>query len=96
MSEEESYWFYLIKVIHGVDVGFDRVVCGGGNQGVWSKIVGAINNMDESSVVPLSTLKKRLGGGDSIRFWQDIWWGKYAFQFHFPRLFQLDSDLEFI
>lgn len=32
-------------------------------------------------------------GGDSIRFWEDIWWGDSSFQerFPFPSLFRLSS-----
>lgn len=43
--------------------------------------------MQDSSLITL-TLNKKIGNGESIRFWLDRWLGEISLSCLFPQLFQ--------
>ena len=37
-------------------------------------------------------LQKKVGNGMKTHFWNDVWFGKQAFRYRFPRLFKREGD----
>nr|KAJ0207945.1 hypothetical protein LSAT_V11C500283260 [Lactuca sativa] len=61
------------KVFYGEGGGFfgvSRIQSGGG---VWQKIVGSINHLHESGLLPSNFMARVTGDGAPIRFWHDVW-----------------------
>ncbi|GJV17166.1 putative RNA-directed DNA polymerase, eukaryota, reverse transcriptase zinc-binding domain protein [Tanacetum coccineum] len=57
-------WAQVVKVIHGEEAGLDQNRCK--SNGVWSKIVGFINQLHSSGIVPKHTLHYKLGSGTKV------------------------------
>ena len=92
LHDVNGIWRKVIQSIHGQSGGF---VVGGsktGDVGVWSRVVSIILKMYNSNIVPLDTIERRLGKGDTIQFWEDIWLGNQPFKSRFNRLFQLELN----
>nr|GEW65315.1 putative RNA-directed DNA polymerase, eukaryota, reverse transcriptase zinc-binding domain protein [Tanacetum cinerariifolium] len=68
-----ALWVQVIKSIHGEEAGVDLRGCQ--TNGVWASIVGTINHLHSSGIVPLSSIRFRVGDAFSIRFWKDTWLG---------------------
>ncbi|GKC82639.1 RNA-directed DNA polymerase, eukaryota [Tanacetum coccineum] len=68
-------------------VDFDGAKCT--TTGIWGRIVKAINSLHEKELVPLSFLQRRVGNGDSTKFWHETWMGNSPLKSQFPRLFRL-------
>nr|GEV47096.1 retrotransposon protein [Tanacetum cinerariifolium] len=62
-----SLWVQVIKAFHGNEAGMDL----GGYQtsGTWAKIVGTINHLHSSGIVPLNSIRFKVGDGSSSCFW---------------------------
>ena len=85
-------WVWLIKAINGLDAGFDLHGCN--TQGLWAKIVGSINHHHSSCIIPLQTLRLKVGCGSKIRFWKDTWIGDGPLYLRYKTLFRLDSNAD--
>ena len=48
--------------------------------------------MHTKNIIPLSTMRKRIGNGASTRFWTDIWVGNLNLKYRFPRVFALEMN----
>nr|GEX77953.1 RNA-directed DNA polymerase, eukaryota, reverse transcriptase zinc-binding domain protein [Tanacetum cinerariifolium] len=72
-----AFWVYVIKSIHGEEASIDLRGCQMNR--VWASIVGTINHLHSSGIVPLSFIRFRVGDGSSIRFWKDTWLGNGPF-----------------
>ncbi|GJW98841.1 hypothetical protein Tco_0180649 [Tanacetum coccineum] len=59
--------------IHGDEAGVD--LRGYQTNGVWDIIVGTINHLHSSGIVPLNFIRFKVGDGSSIHFWKDTWLG---------------------
>nr|GFA28362.1 RNA-directed DNA polymerase, eukaryota, reverse transcriptase zinc-binding domain protein [Tanacetum cinerariifolium] len=46
---------------------------GSQTNGVWASIVGTINHLHSSGIVPLNSIRFKVGDGSSIRFGKDTW-----------------------
>ncbi|GJV50288.1 putative RNA-directed DNA polymerase, eukaryota, reverse transcriptase zinc-binding domain protein [Tanacetum coccineum] len=66
-----TLWVKIIKAFHGKEGGFDSHGCS--FNGTWSKIIGTSNYLHSNGIIPLNSLRFRVGCGTSIRFWKDIW-----------------------
>nr|GEW80229.1 hypothetical protein [Tanacetum cinerariifolium] len=60
--------------------------------GLWSRIVGTVDYLHSSGVIPRGTLKYRVGCGTKVRFWKDIWIGDVPLKEKYSRLFYLDRN----
>ncbi|GJS89701.1 RNA-directed DNA polymerase, eukaryota, reverse transcriptase zinc-binding domain protein [Tanacetum coccineum] len=88
-NNPHALWVQVIKAIygkHGDDPSFYNHVR---DQGIWGRIVKAINSLHEKELVPLSFLQRRVGNGDSTKFWHETWMGNSPLKSQFPRLFRL-------
>nr|GEV71734.1 Ras-related protein RABA5c-like [Tanacetum cinerariifolium] len=62
-----ALWVHVVKAIHGDEAGNDIRGCH--TNGVWASIVGLI--FHSSGIVPLNSIRIKVGDGSSIRFWKD-------------------------
>ncbi|GJX06683.1 RNA-directed DNA polymerase, eukaryota, reverse transcriptase zinc-binding domain protein [Tanacetum coccineum] len=92
MQNPDAICVRLIKAIHGPDAGFDLHSCN--TQGLWTKIVGSINHLHSSGIIPLQSLRFKVGCGSKIRFWKDTWIGDGLLYLRYNRLFRLDSNAD--
>ncbi|GJU50818.1 RNA-directed DNA polymerase, eukaryota, reverse transcriptase zinc-binding domain protein [Tanacetum coccineum] len=64
-----ALWVHVVKAIHGDEAGVDLRGCQ--TNGVWASIVGTINHLHSSGIVPLNSIRFKVSDGSSIRFWND-------------------------
>ncbi|GJZ01674.1 hypothetical protein Tco_0519635 [Tanacetum coccineum] len=83
-------WVRLIKSIHGVEAGLNEK--GRKMAGLWSRIVGTVNYLHSSGVIPRGTLIYRVGCGTKVWFWKDVWLGDVSLKEKYNRLFHLDRN----
>ncbi|GKA04326.1 putative RNA-directed DNA polymerase, eukaryota, reverse transcriptase zinc-binding domain protein [Tanacetum coccineum] len=72
-SSPNSLWVKVIKSLHGYECGLDTEGCK--FNGKWASIVGSSNYLHSENIIPLNTLRFRVGCGIRVRFWKDIWIG---------------------
>lgn len=85
-----ALWVHVVKAIHGDEAGIDLNGCN--NNGVWAGIVGSINHLHSSGIVPLNSIRFKVGDGSSIRFWKDTWLGDAPLYIRYNRLYHLDNN----
>ena len=61
-----ALWVQVVKALHGEEAGMDLGGCQ--TNGIWAKIVGTINHLHSSGIVPLNSIRFKVGDGSSIRF----------------------------
>lgn len=88
---KESLWARVIMARHSDFPfnlrGLNRGSDGGRFSGWWAKILAAAGRGDEGFF--WKNLSRKLGKGNSIRFWYDSWAGERALKDSFHRIFQL-------
>ncbi|GJX48746.1 hypothetical protein Tco_0273936 [Tanacetum coccineum] len=62
-------------------------------QGNWDKIVGSINHLHSTGMIPHGSFKLKVGDGSNVRFWKDTWLGDVPLEARYNRLFHLDTHL---
>ncbi|GKC45535.1 putative RNA-directed DNA polymerase, eukaryota, reverse transcriptase zinc-binding domain protein [Tanacetum coccineum] len=85
-----ALWVKVINSIHGVEAGMTPYACQ--TNGLWAKIVGTINHLHSSSIVPYCSIKYKVGDGSLIRFWIDTSAGDLPLLDRFNRLFHLEKS----
>ncbi|GKD00404.1 hypothetical protein Tco_1170678 [Tanacetum coccineum] len=83
-------WVSLVKAIHGKDAGIANKRYS--SQGTWANIVILSNVLHEKGILPIDTLRFKLGNGTSIRFWKDAWIGESLLYIRYNKLFHLDNN----
>ncbi|GJX25241.1 hypothetical protein Tco_0231537 [Tanacetum coccineum] len=86
-NSPKALWVQVIKALHGEEAGMDFGGCQ--SNGVWAKIVGTINHLHSSNIIPLSSIRFKVGDGSSIHFWKDTWLGDEPIYIQYNRLFHL-------
>ncbi|GJX97571.1 hypothetical protein Tco_0353369 [Tanacetum coccineum] len=61
-------------------------------QTTWGSILSLINRLKEKGIDLLSFCTRKLGNGESTRFWEDIWFGSTPLRLQLPRIYILDTD----
>ncbi|GJX02450.1 putative RNA-directed DNA polymerase, eukaryota, reverse transcriptase zinc-binding domain protein [Tanacetum coccineum] len=64
------------------------------SRGTWSSIIKVGKEIDRLGIEFTSSFGRKLGNGESIRFWVDKWVGNYKLCDRFPRLFRLERNKE--
>ncbi|GKB31200.1 hypothetical protein Tco_0870601, partial [Tanacetum coccineum] len=72
-SNPNQLWVHVIKAVYGEDAGFDHIPSTA--KGIWRNIVGSINHLHDSCIVPKDTMKHKVRCGTKVRFWIDTWIG---------------------
>nr|GEX73688.1 putative RNA-directed DNA polymerase, eukaryota, reverse transcriptase zinc-binding domain protein [Tanacetum cinerariifolium] len=65
-------------------------------KGAWANIVGSVNKLYLSGIVPLSSIRFKVGDRSNIRFWKDIWLGNVPLYIKYNRLFHLDNNKDYV
>nr|GEV54618.1 RNA-directed DNA polymerase, eukaryota, reverse transcriptase zinc-binding domain protein [Tanacetum cinerariifolium] len=76
--------------IHGDEAGVD--LRGYQTNEVWASIVGTINHLHSSGIVPLNAIHFNVGDGSSICFWKDTLLGDKPLYIRYDRLFHLANN----
>ena len=92
LASPEALWVKVIKSIHGAEAGMDLNNCQ--TNGLWAKIVGTINHLHSSGLVPFSSIKHKVGDGFLMFFWIDTWAGNSPLRDRFNRLYHLENSKE--
>lgn len=66
--DTKGIWIKIIASIHGQHGGFGSYGTIHKRNGVWSSILKAIDQMHTKDIIPISTVRKRIGNGASTRF----------------------------
>ncbi|GJV28939.1 hypothetical protein Tco_1385387 [Tanacetum coccineum] len=86
----DSLWARVVKAIHGDDTGMELKGCK--VSGKWANIVDSFSMLHSKDIIPLHTLRHKVGNGSSILFWEDIWIGNGPLSTRYNRLFHLDAN----
>ncbi|CAL0333597.1 unnamed protein product [Lupinus luteus] len=100
LFEREALWVHVLRSKYGEEVG---VV--GGSRGVnyfkkgsrWWRDLGLLNCREHERNLSdwfVDGVRRKLGSGESVSFWSDIWVGDVCLSSQFFRLFQLALDKE--
>nr|GEU28692.1 RNA-directed DNA polymerase, eukaryota, reverse transcriptase zinc-binding domain protein [Tanacetum cinerariifolium] len=73
-----------------IEAGLDEKGCK--TASLWSRIVGIVNYLHSSGVIPRGTLKYRVGCGSTVRFGKDVLVGDVSLKEKYNRLFHLDRN----
>ncbi|GKA69091.1 hypothetical protein Tco_0775155 [Tanacetum coccineum] len=84
-----ALWVHVVKAIHGDEAGIDIRGCH--TNGVWASIVGSIFHLHSSGIVPLNSIRFKVGDGSSIRFWKDTWLGDDPLYIRYNILYHLEK-----
>nr|GEZ23254.1 RNA-directed DNA polymerase, eukaryota, reverse transcriptase zinc-binding domain protein [Tanacetum cinerariifolium] len=85
-----SLWVQVIKAFHGNEADIDLRGCQ--TSGTWAKIMGTINHLHSSGIVPLNSIRFKVEDGSSIRFWKDTWLENGPIYIRYNRLFHLENN----
>ncbi|GJS89128.1 RNA-directed DNA polymerase, eukaryota [Tanacetum coccineum] len=92
ISQDGSLWFRVIQALYGPSIVSHPVNLSSN----WCSIVRELHLLSTKGFDFLSHCKKRIGDGNDMRFWYDIWIGDKSLQDLFPRLFALELDKEVV
>ncbi|KAM7513904.1 hypothetical protein LguiA_003487 [Lonicera macranthoides] len=84
---QNSLWYSIIRSKYGLsDNGWDsKVVSSGTYRNPWKYISHGLESFLEHT-------KLEVGGGSTVRFWEDKWRGETTFDSLFPRLYRLSVN----
>ncbi|GJW29957.1 RNA-directed DNA polymerase, eukaryota, reverse transcriptase zinc-binding domain protein [Tanacetum coccineum] len=85
-----SLWARVIKAIHGDDMKVGTYAKAG-IQSCWMNIVHEINALKKQGINLLDCMHVKLGNGEKIAFWEDIWVGDNALKNLYPRMYALET-----
>ncbi|XP_057790861.1 uncharacterized protein LOC131007971 [Salvia miltiorrhiza] len=91
LRDGEALWARVVKSIYGELVWGEQGECSvagrGGQKGWWRKIVERGGGRGDCWFI--KNLRRRLGDGLNIFFWEDVWAANKPLKFVFPRLYNL-------
>ncbi|GKA84311.1 RNA-directed DNA polymerase, eukaryota [Tanacetum coccineum] len=90
VSQDKSLWFWVIKAVYGPSLGSHS----SRSASIWSTILREVHVLKNNGFDFLSYCSKRVGDGNSTRFWLDSWKGDKPFCVAFPRMFGLELNRE--
>lgn len=95
LKEERGLWRDILESRYDVEV--EGQADFGNNDGLtfgsarWKGIckLGRINNLEDWFC---GGLKRKIGIGNKIKFWEDVWYGPTSLENLFPRLYSVSND----
>nr|XP_043638149.1 uncharacterized protein LOC122609157 [Erigeron canadensis] len=89
LSSNDALWVKVIIAIHGHEClnSFSQK-----GRGLWASICSDFIEVHALHSVPASVIIRRLGNGNSVSFWRDLWVGNEALSGKFPRLYALELN----
>ncbi|GJX51872.1 RNA-directed DNA polymerase, eukaryota, reverse transcriptase zinc-binding domain protein [Tanacetum coccineum] len=92
LSQSSDLWISVIKEIHGLHGGISDPSSYSSCLSPWSGILSSVKSLKKKGIDLLFLCSRKLGNGDSIRFWDDVWCGSQPLKVQFPRVYMLDND----
>ncbi|GJT00400.1 RNA-directed DNA polymerase, eukaryota, reverse transcriptase zinc-binding domain protein [Tanacetum coccineum] len=90
-TQNLSLWSRVIKAIHGDD-GKISTTHNFNISSNWMDIIREMHLLKTKGIDLLGSIKKKLGNGEIISFWEETWKGEVPFKILFLRIFALESD----
>ncbi|GKB04904.1 RNA-directed DNA polymerase, eukaryota, reverse transcriptase zinc-binding domain protein [Tanacetum coccineum] len=78
------------KAIHGEDGKVGKNVKSG-FPSIWLDIVHEMDVLKKQDIDIINCIKIKLGNGENIAFWEDVWHGDNAFKELYPRMYALET-----
>ncbi|GJR11897.1 RNA-directed DNA polymerase, eukaryota [Tanacetum coccineum] len=89
-TQGNSTWVRVIKALHG-EAGNLGCLTKANFPSNWSNIIRSLSNLHNKGIDLLGVIKKKVGNGESTRFWEDPWRGEVIFKDLYPRLYALET-----
>lgn len=93
LNSSNLLWVDLIKSCYGSDGGFCMASRSKPKKGVWMGIVNTVWDMHYRGLIPFDSICRRVGNGQSISFWNDVWCGDIMLRDRFPCLCVVASNV---
>ncbi|GJU51767.1 hypothetical protein Tco_1221322 [Tanacetum coccineum] len=90
LTQPLALWSRVIRSIYGQSGGVFNVTNRRPKQSTWGTILSLIHRLKNKGIDLLSICSKKLGNGESTRFWEDIWFGNTPLRLQFHRIYNLD------
>nr|GEX99114.1 RNA-directed DNA polymerase, eukaryota, reverse transcriptase zinc-binding domain protein [Tanacetum cinerariifolium] len=90
IRKNTTLWVRVIKAIHGDDGKVEGYVKDGAKS-CWLSIVNEINLLKNKGINLLDFMHVKLGNGDKIAFWEDIWIEGKVLKNRYPRIYSLET-----
>ena len=68
VNGEHSFWVKLISSLYGMDGGFYSTSIRANGDSPWQRLLRVCSKLDETGVLPLSVLARKVGDGKNTRF----------------------------
>ncbi|GJT88766.1 hypothetical protein Tco_1070483 [Tanacetum coccineum] len=91
-AEESALWVKIIRSIHGIHGGLADPLSIKCKSGPWYQIARLNDEFIRYDINLHSLFMKKIGNGETTRFWTDTWLGGGPLSVTFSRLFQLESN----
>ncbi|XP_028106541.1 uncharacterized protein LOC114305626 [Camellia sinensis] len=92
--KDDALWKILICRRYGVESGrwfpFHMVDCN--SSWIWSDILLVAQSNTRLFNFFMENVEIRVGSGSRIKFWEDVWLGKFCLKNKYPRLFSISND----
>ncbi|PWA93137.1 Zinc finger, RING-CH-type [Artemisia annua] len=91
LHNQSDLWISVIKGIYGCSGGIFGENFARSCHSPWSGILSMIKKLKHKGIDLMAFCKRKLGNGESILFWEDVWWGNQTLKSLYPRIHMLDS-----
>ena len=88
ISDDGSLWGKVIRSLHGTSIDHHNAKY----PSIWCTILRELQHLKNKGFNFWDHCKKRIGNGNSTRFWLDPWLGELPLYAKFPRLFSLELN----
>ncbi|PWA37340.1 RNA-directed DNA polymerase, eukaryota [Artemisia annua] len=91
LHNQSDLWISVIKGIYGCSGGIFGENFARSCHSPWSGILSMIKKLKHKGIDLMALCKRKLGNGESILFWEDVWWGNQTLKNLYPGIHMLDS-----
>ncbi|KAJ0853618.1 putative RNA-directed DNA polymerase [Helianthus annuus] len=93
-ADKDSLWRRVVNACHKNSNRWDVLPVNKNKNGVgcWKMIVKVGGSLKANDVFLHTLIRAKLGNGNSVRFWLDVWMGDCALKHRWPNLFRLENN----
>ncbi len=88
----EALWVRVIKGIWGESGGVGRSKDESQVTGVWGEIVRVGFEIESKGINFVNSFRRKVGKGDEVKFWEDVWVGDLCLKDKFSRLYRAEEN----
>ncbi|GKD91180.1 RNA-directed DNA polymerase, eukaryota, reverse transcriptase zinc-binding domain protein [Tanacetum coccineum] len=92
LTRPSDLWANVIISIYGHHGGVLNVMTRRLKQTTWGSIFSSVKRLKDKGIDLLSLCSRKLGNGESTRFWEDTWCGNSPLKTQFTQVYNLESD----